>query len=60
MPIRLKNAGVLYQRVMDQAFEAKIGWNVEVYVGDITVKSKEDKDLVQDIKTSSPDWDYYR
>ena len=43
MPFRLKNAGVMYQRLVNQMFNKQIGRNMEVYVDDMLVKSKKQK-----------------
>ena len=39
MPFRLKNAGAMYQRLMNKMFTHQIGRNVQVYVDDMLVKS---------------------
>lgn len=39
MPFGLKNTGATYQRLMDRVSKQKIGWNIEVYVDDMAVKS---------------------
>ena len=39
MSFGLKNAGATYQRLVNQMFRPQIGWNVEVYVDDMLVKS---------------------
>uniref|UniRef100_A0A2N9FH63 Uncharacterized protein n=1 Tax=Fagus sylvatica TaxID=28930 RepID=A0A2N9FH63_FAGSY len=44
MPFGLKNAGATYQRLMNRMFHDQIGRNVEVYVDDMLVKSKEEED----------------
>ena len=41
MPFGLKNAGATYQSLVNQMFSKQIGRNVEVYVDDMLVKSKE-------------------
>ena len=41
MPFGLKNAGAMYQRLVNQMFNKQIGKNMEVYVDDMLVKSKE-------------------
>ena len=41
MPFRLKNAGATYQRLVNRMFSFQIGRNVEVYVDDMLVKSKD-------------------
>ncbi|XP_076901789.1 uncharacterized protein LOC143556335 [Bidens hawaiensis] len=35
MPFGLKNAGAMYQRLMDEAFKGKIGRNLEFYMDDL-------------------------
>ncbi|XP_074324191.1 uncharacterized protein LOC141661112 [Apium graveolens] len=40
LPIGLMNAGATYQRTMNKIFSNQIGRNLEVYVDDMTVKSK--------------------
>ncbi|XP_073033913.1 uncharacterized protein [Primulina eburnea] len=49
MPFRLKNAGATYQRLMDKVFSKQLGRNVEVYVDDIMVKSKDSALLIPDL-----------
>jgi len=40
MPFDLKNAKVIYQKVMNMVFKGLIEQNVKVYVDDMVVKSK--------------------
>ena len=40
MPFGLKNAGATYQRLVNQMFSKQIGWNIEVYVDDMLMKSR--------------------
>lgn len=40
MPFRVKNASTTNQQLMNRVFQQQIGWNVEVCVDDILVKSK--------------------
>ena len=42
MPFRLKNTGAIYQRLVNKMFNKQIGRNMEVYVDDMLVKSKEE------------------
>ena len=42
MPFGLKNAGATYQRLVNKMFSKQIGKNMEVYVDDMLVKSKEE------------------
>nr|CAN71493.1 hypothetical protein VITISV_011662 [Vitis vinifera] len=46
MSFGLKNAGVMYQRLMTKIFKPLIGHTVEVYIDDIVVKSKIRKEHV--------------
>nr|GEY50792.1 hypothetical protein [Tanacetum cinerariifolium] len=50
MPFGLKNADATYQRLMDKAFEGQVGRNIEVYVGDMVVKSYIKSDMMRDIE----------
>ncbi|XP_075473962.1 uncharacterized protein LOC142505021 [Primulina tabacum] len=45
----LKNAGATYQRLMDRVFSKQAGRNVEVYVDDIMVKSRDSTQLIPDL-----------
>ena len=42
MPFGLKNVGETYQRLANRMFREQIGRNMEVYVDDMLVKSKEE------------------
>nr|XP_023874804.1 uncharacterized protein LOC111987331 [Quercus suber] len=50
MPFGLKNAGATYQRLVNQMFREQIGRNVEVYVDDMLVKSKEEDDHLDNLR----------
>jgi hypothetical protein len=50
MPFGLKNAGVTFQRLMHKALGAQMGRNVEAYVDDIIVKTREGRTLVEDLE----------
>ena len=50
MPFGLKNAGVTYQRLVNRMFSHQIGRNVEVYVDDMLVKSKDEANHLNDLK----------
>ena len=45
----LKNVGSTYQRMMIKMFESQLGKNIEVYIDDMVVKSKEVSDHVEDL-----------
>ena len=42
MPFGLKNVGATYQRLVNKMFSKQIKRNMEVYVDDMLVKSKEE------------------
>ena len=46
----LRNAGATYQRCMQKCLHEQIGKNVQVYVDDIVIKTKEKKTLLDDLK----------
>ncbi|KAL0288774.1 UNVERIFIED_CONTAM: Retrovirus-related Pol polyprotein from transposon opus [Sesamum calycinum] len=50
MPFGLKNAGAIYQRLVDKIFRSQLGRNMEVYVDDILVKNKEARSHVEDLE----------
>ncbi|XP_075499061.1 uncharacterized protein LOC142537427 [Primulina tabacum] len=49
MPFGLKNAGDTYQRLMSQVFQKQIGRNIEVYVDDILIKTREMSCFIDDL-----------
>ena len=50
MPFGLKNVGATYQRLVNKMFNKQIGRNMEVYVDDMLVKSKEELAHLDDLK----------
>ena len=50
MPFGLKNVEATYQRLVNQMFNKQIRRNVEVYVDDMLVKSKEEEHHLNDLK----------
>jgi hypothetical protein len=50
MPFGLNNAGATYQQTMQVTFLDQIGRNIEIYIDDLVVKSKEKEDLVPDLE----------
>ena len=49
MSFGLKNVGTNYQRLVNQMFTKQIGRNMEVYVDDMLVKSREAKTHLADL-----------
>ena len=50
MPFGLKNVGATYQRLVNKMFNKQIGRNMEVYVDDMLVKSKEELAHLDDLR----------
>ena len=50
MPFGLKNVGATYQRLVNKMFNKQISRNMEVYVDDMLVKSKEELAHLDDLK----------
>ena len=49
MPFGLKNAGAIYQRLVNMMFRDLIGKTMEVYVDDMLIKSKPVVDHIRDL-----------
>ena len=50
MAFGLKNIGAAYQRLVNRMFNKQIGRNMEVYLDDMLVKSKEESVHLDDLK----------
>ena len=50
IPFRLKNAGATYQRLVNKMFSKQIGRNMEVYMDDMLVRSKEESTHLDDLQ----------
>jgi Reverse transcriptase (RNA-dependent DNA polymerase). len=50
MPFGLKNAGATYQRMIQRCFSTQINRNVEAYMDDVVVKTKQKDDLIADLE----------
>ena len=50
IPFGLKNAGAMNQKLVNQIFSKQIEKNVEVYVNDILVMSKEEEDHLDNLR----------
>ena len=49
MPFNLKNAEATYQMLVNHMFRPQIGWNMEVYVEDMLVKSLDEEKHLNDL-----------
>ena len=50
MSFSLKNVGAMYQRLMNKMFTRQIVRNVQVYMDDMPVKSRQEDDHLEDLK----------
>ena len=50
MSFGLKNAGATYQRAIKEFFKKKLHCNVEPYVDDVVVKTRNPDDLIADLE----------
>ena len=50
MPFGLRNAGATYQRCMQKCLHNQISKNMQVYVADVVIKTKEKDTLIDDLK----------
>ncbi|GKD53845.1 reverse transcriptase domain-containing protein [Tanacetum coccineum] len=48
-PFGLKNAGTMYQRLVDKAFDSQVSRNLEVYIDDLVIKSHTKVEMLRDI-----------
>ena len=46
----LKNMGATYQRLMDKIFADQIGRNIEVYIDDMVIKSRNEETLLHNVE----------
>ena len=46
----MKNVGATYQRLVNQMFSKQIGRNMEVYVDDVLIQSKEEENHLDNLK----------
>jgi hypothetical protein len=49
MPFGLKNAGATYQRMMQNCLGSQIGCNIQVYIDDVVVTTREEESLISDL-----------
>jgi hypothetical protein len=49
MPFGLKNEGATYQRMMQNCPSQQIGCNVQVYIDDVVITTREEKTLTDDL-----------
>ena len=56
----LRNAGATYQRCMQKCLQSQMSKNVQVYVNDIVIKTKEKRTLLEDLEETFANLRKYR
>jgi hypothetical protein len=49
MPFGLKNAGAIYQRMMQNCLASQIGRNIQVYIDDVVITTRKEESLISDL-----------
>jgi hypothetical protein len=60
MPFRLKNVGATYQRMMQNRLGNQIGRNVQVYIDDVVITTREEATLISDLRETFDNLDRYK
>lgn len=50
MPFSFKNAGAIYQRLVNKVFKDEINWDMEIYVDNILIKGAKETNHVKDME----------
>jgi hypothetical protein len=56
MSFGLKNADATYQRAIQACFKRQLNKNVEAYVDDVVVKTRNSSTLIDDLEETSRFW----
>jgi hypothetical protein len=60
MPFGLKNAGATYQRMMQNCLGSQIGRNIQVYIDDVVITTREEKSLIGDLAETFDNLNKYK
>jgi hypothetical protein len=60
MPFGLKNAGATYQRMMQNCLGKQMGRNVQVYIDDVVITTREEATLIGDLRETFDNLDRYK
>jgi hypothetical protein len=60
MPLNVKNAGATYQRMMQNCHGPQIGRNVQVYIEDVVITTRDETILVDDLRETFDNLDKYK
>jgi hypothetical protein len=59
MPFGLKNAGAIYQRMMQNCLEQQIVHNVQVCLDDVVITTRRESTLIEDLRETFNNLDKY-
>jgi hypothetical protein len=60
MPFGLKNAGATYQRMMQNCLESQIGCNIQVYIDDVVITTRQEDTLISDLQETFDNLNRYK
>jgi hypothetical protein len=60
MPFGLKNAGATYRRMMQNCLGSQIGRNIQVYIDDVVITTREEKSLISDLAETFDNLNKYK
>jgi hypothetical protein len=60
MSFGLKNAGAMYQRMMQNCLESQIGRNIQVYIDDVVITTRKEKSLISDVAETIDNLNRYK
>jgi hypothetical protein len=60
MPFGLKNAGAIYQRMMQNCLGSQIGRNIQVYINDVVITTRKEESLISDLAETFDNLNRYK
>jgi hypothetical protein len=60
MPFGLKNVGATYQQMMQNCLRSQIGCNIQVYIDDVVITTREEKSLISDLAETFDNLNRYK
>jgi hypothetical protein len=60
MPFGLKNAGAVYQRMMQSYLRSQIGRNIQVYIDDVVITTRKEESLISDLAETFDNLNMYK
>jgi hypothetical protein len=60
MPFGLKNTGATYQRMMQNCLGCQIGRNIQVYIDNVVITTRNEESLINDLQETFDNLDRYK